>query len=240
MGYATNCTSVQSIGWAADRGARPEMEDSFVVIDKFGNAPESCFAAVYDGHGGEENRRVLYCAHLGDSRALLCGRKNGFQRLTAQSDHKACDPDETLIIESYGGFVCSERVNAKLAVSRAFGNADLKRHGPIVSNIPDIKCLLLEGDEKFVILACDGLWDVMKDEHVVQFVLQFVEVLRCDCPDMTCDEASEVLARALIEEAMVLRDSGDNITVVVILLDSMGFKSNKAPSNSRTTLIKGN
>ena len=79
------------------------------------------------------------------------------------SDHKATDPVEMKRVIEMGGTVYNDRVNGMLAISRALGDHQLKRPilaNDVVSNMPDITSTELTDGDMFVIIACDGLWDV--------------------------------------------------------------------------------
>jgi len=54
------------------------------------------------------------------------------------------------------------------AVSRAFGDARLKKRGVI--STPDIARFPLTGLESFLLLGCDGLWNVFTADDAVNFV----------------------------------------------------------------------
>jgi len=144
---------------------------------------------------------MIYFANCGDTRAVLC-RGNVAERVSV--DHKPDLEEEKLRIEALDGFVVSilgvARVNAKLAVSRAFG--DLELH-PLVTSTPYIKTVQLTEEMNFFILACDGLWDMISDEESVEIVKN------CNSPH----EAAEQLTIASLN-----RYSTDNITVVVVFL----------------------
>ena len=70
-----------------------------------------------------------------------------------------------------------QRVNGSLAVSRALGDYEYKQvegKGPceqLVSPEPEVSIIDrdLAGDE-FVVLACDGIWDVMSNEELADFI----------------------------------------------------------------------
>jgi len=66
-----------------------------------------------------------------------------------------------------------------LSCSRSFGDPDLKANSdrPILSNQPDLGCHKLAVDDLFVVLACDGVWDVLADQ--VQYETQSFAQLRC-------------------------------------------------------------
>jgi len=91
-------------------------------------------------------------------------------------------------------------VNAKLAVSRAFGDLDLH---PLVNSVPYIKTVQITEDMNFIILACDGLWDEVTDEESIEIV-------------KTCDTPHD--AASLLTITALNRLSTDNITVIVIFL----------------------
>eukprot|EP00475_Leptophrys_vorax_P035618 TRINITY_DN5891_c0_g1_i2.p1 TRINITY_DN5891_c0_g1~~TRINITY_DN5891_c0_g1_i2.p1 ORF type:complete len:464 (-),score=121.07 TRINITY_DN5891_c0_g1_i2:53-1444(-) len=111
--------------------------------------------------------RLLYCANAGDSRAVLC--RNG-EAVRLSKDHKPQDEEETKRIQAEGGFVGNHgRVNGVLAVSRALGDHMLK---PYVSCDPHITTTRLKTSDLFMIVACDGLWDVCTDQEAVDLVLQ--------------------------------------------------------------------
>lgn len=79
-------------------------------------------------------------------------------------DHKPNSKEERARIESLGGVVVwagTWRVGGVLAVSRAFGDRPLKR---FVIPTPDTKEELLGHDDEFIVLASDGLWDVMSNQ----------------------------------------------------------------------------
>eukprot|EP00633_Aureoumbra_lagunensis_P002331 CAMPEP_0197298076 /NCGR_PEP_ID=MMETSP0890-20130614/42613_1 /TAXON_ID=44058 ORGANISM="Aureoumbra lagunensis, Strain CCMP1510" /NCGR_SAMPLE_ID=MMETSP0890 /ASSEMBLY_ACC=CAM_ASM_000533 /LENGTH=564 /DNA_ID=CAMNT_0042775581 /DNA_START=317 /DNA_END=2011 /DNA_ORIENTATION=+ len=80
---------------------------------------------------------TLFCANVGDSRAILATRrpsqdpdKTNYAPLRAfplSSDHTPCRDDEAARIRAAGGWVIHKRVMGELSVSRAFGDAELKR-----------------------------------------------------------------------------------------------------------------
>merc|ERR1740123_399529 len=104
-------------------------------------------------------------ANAGDTRAVLC-RKGKAIRLT--KDHKPTDPEEAAMIRKRGGTIGRMgRVNGLLAVSRAFGDHLLK---PPVSVRPTTLKMNLGKDDSFIVIACDGVWDVLSDDEVIHYV----------------------------------------------------------------------
>eukprot|EP00931_Biecheleriopsis_adriatica_P010297 TRINITY_DN111385_c0_g1_i1.p1 TRINITY_DN111385_c0_g1~~TRINITY_DN111385_c0_g1_i1.p1 ORF type:complete len:296 (+),score=68.68 TRINITY_DN111385_c0_g1_i1:42-890(+) len=167
----------------------------------------------------EGNKRTIYTAHLGDARAVIC-RAGLAVRLTSQSDHKATDPEEAKKVIEAGGNIFNERVNGMLAISRAFGDHQLKAPNfskDIVSNVPDITSTELTQQDMFVIVACDGLWDVMEDQDSVNLVLEGLREFMMVVPEGMHDRKfmGQILARMLIEEALA-RGTSDNVTCLMV------------------------
>ncbi|KJE94976.1 protein phosphatase 2c [Capsaspora owczarzaki ATCC 30864] len=118
---------------------------------------------------------TVYCGNAGDSRALLS--KNGVAQPLSY-DHKPNNPEEFQRIKAAGGFVEFGRVNGNLALSRAIGDFLFKtnaRIGPkeqAVTSFPDVISMEITPEVEFVVLACDGIWDVMNNQAVTDFVRQ--------------------------------------------------------------------
>jgi len=169
----------------------------------------------------EQHSRVIYTAHLGDSRAVM-SRGGSATRLTSMTDHKATDPLEGKRVIEAGGSIINDRVNGMLAMTRALGDHLLKMPilpNDVVSNVPDITSTDLSTQDSFVILACDGLWDVMNDQQAVELVGECLRELSPIARQLEAEGRSmaEILARMLVEEALA-RGSNDNISCVVIFL----------------------
>lgn len=64
------------------------------------------------------------------------------------------------------------RVNGRLAVSRAIGDHGLK---DVVIGIPDIVCIPFNGNEDFLLMACDGLWDFVQEDDLAFMVYEMLE-----------------------------------------------------------------
>ena len=180
----------------------------------------------------ERLEQVLYTAHVGDTRAVLC-RAGAAIRLTSASDHKACDPAEWERIKQQDGAVFNERVSGMLAVSRAFGDDSMKKTPPkddpdslvmdhVVSAVPDVTSVVLDPErDAFVIVACDGLWDVVSDQEAVNLAIECLHVLRDKWKDnygtFSTNFAAEMLATCLTEEALS-RGTTDNVTCAIVFI----------------------
>ncbi|MCD9646719.1 hypothetical protein HAX54_036873 [Datura stramonium] len=115
----------------------------------------------------------LLVANAGDSRCVL-SRKG--QAYDMSRDHKPDLQAEKERITNAGGYVRCGRVNGSLNMSRAIGDMELKQNKSlpaekqIVTANPDIHTVELSNDDDFLVLACDGIWDCMSSQEVVDFV----------------------------------------------------------------------
>jgi serine/threonine protein phosphatase PrpC len=100
----------------------------------------------------------IYCANAGDTRIVL-SRKGRAVRLTF--DHKADIPEEVERIRALGGHVTDRRVLGILAVARSLGDFFLH---PYVTADPYLTVTSVSPGDEFIILACDGVWDVLSDD----------------------------------------------------------------------------
>ncbi len=111
--------------------------------------------------------------NVGDSRSIASVRGR-VQNLSY--DHKPNNELETKRILAAGGWVEFNRVNGNLALSRALGDFVFKRNETkkaeeqIVTAYPDVDIKELTADHEFILLACDGIWDVLSNEEVLDFV----------------------------------------------------------------------
>jgi len=108
---------------------------------------------------------TLTVAHVGDSRGVLC---RGGKAVVLTEDHKPDLEPEKRRIEALGGFVSfigCWRAMGILAMSRAIGDLFLK---PYVSAEPDVRAMPIVAADEFIVLASDGVYDVLNNEQVVQ------------------------------------------------------------------------
>lgn len=167
----------------------------------------TCVTAIQYKH---KDKRYLSVMNTGDSRCVLC-RDNLALALT--KDHKPYWPEENNRIKQLGGKIYFDgdwRVNG-LSVSRAFGDVEA---GPFVIHKPDIFRYQMHKTDKFLILACDGLWDVMSNQEAVNFVLS--NAYDCELKDRS--KCKENVAKKLGEYA-IAKGSEDNVTVVIAFVD---------------------
>lgn len=193
------------------------MEESFVILDDYmrtippwkNGEDQSGTTAVC----GFITKNDIICANCGDSRAIV---SSGGELKLVTRDHKPYNDEEKRRIEKAGGSVMMQRVNGSLAVSRALGDYEYKATENMpsieqqVSPLPEI--FVLERDEdrdEFLVLACDGIWDVMSNQEVLDFVHKELQIR--EDRGQICDN--------LIEECFQ-RGSRDNMSVVLVTFPS--------------------
>jgi len=156
----------------------------------------------------------LKVINLGDCRAVLCNKDNIAIPLT--KDHKPTSWEENKRIISSGGTITIDRgddprING-LSVSRSFGDLDAKPH---VSHLPDIYDYEITlGKDKFIIMGCDGVWDVLSNQDAVDFVLFAMDRLIEVSP--ACTTRSNKNIANLLGEHAIARGSQDNISVLIV------------------------
>jgi len=170
---------------------------------------------------------ILTVANVGDSRAVL---SRGGHAVALTYDHKPGRPDEVKRINALGGRVgitedeafdrvtmpcCCRSLRRKVAskplrvfpgglsVARTIGDIGLKATGLIIP-IPEAKTVELTSDDEVIILACDGVWDVLSNQDAV-------DIARKNLDDP--EKASVAIARKAFRLG-----STDNISVVTIIL----------------------
>uniref|UniRef100_A0A8C1LF54 protein-serine/threonine phosphatase n=1 Tax=Cyprinus carpio TaxID=7962 RepID=A0A8C1LF54_CYPCA len=118
--------------------------------------------------------KQLIVANAGDSRCVVSEKGKA---VDMSYDHKPEDELELTRIKNAGGKVTMDgRVNGGLNLSRAIGDHFYKRNKALppeeqmISALPDVKVLTLNEDHEFMVIACDGIWNVMSSQEVVDFV----------------------------------------------------------------------
>ncbi|KAK7285171.1 hypothetical protein RJT34_19932 [Clitoria ternatea] len=163
----------------------------------------------------------IIISNCGDSRAVLC--RSGFA-IPLSSDHKPDRPDELLRVQAAGGRVIywdGPRVLGVLAMSRAIGDSYLK---PFVISEPEVTVTERVEEDECLILASDGLWDVVSNDTACGVVRMCLKAQKPPSPpgspggeitpdgsDRACSDASMLLTKLALA-----RHSSDNVSVVVV------------------------
>eukprot|EP00427_Karlodinium_veneficum_P010413 CAMPEP_0169076084 /NCGR_PEP_ID=MMETSP1015-20121227/8161_1 /TAXON_ID=342587 /ORGANISM="Karlodinium micrum, Strain CCMP2283" /LENGTH=276 /DNA_ID=CAMNT_0009135527 /DNA_START=284 /DNA_END=1114 /DNA_ORIENTATION=+ len=161
----------------------------------------------------EAERRLLFCANCGDSRAVLCRSGGTIGHLSV--DHKPENPLERRRIEDAGGTVrrlgpCF-RVDADLNLSRSFGDfafktkSDLAFEQQKIISVPEIREFVLEPNDDFIAIGSDGVFDAMSSETLIKHVRDALD----DNKDLEC----------VVQSALMRTTSGhDNATLCLVRL----------------------
>ncbi len=150
----------------------------------------------------------IVCANAGDSRCVL-GTNKVAKGLS--EDHKPYDENERRRIEAAGGTVQWKRVDGDLAVSRALGDFQYKTRKDLpptqqkVTFLPDITIHTRTPEDDVLLLACDGLWDVMSNNEAIDLVRKIYQT-------------GEPLAQNMAEEMVDIALEKGMIPVIIVIL----------------------
>lgn len=164
----------------------------------------------------------LYLGNLGDSSSVLAVKENGYLKgYRLSKDHKPTDPEEKQRIEGNGGQVRGDRVIGPFSainMSRAIGDFMFKmplnrQQGDWIASMPHLlKPIALTPDCMFMILASDGLWNVLGDKSVEKVYSLYRKGLK-----------PTEIATQLANECGNKKHA-DNTTVIVVFFDFEGGK----------------
>ena len=207
---------------SALRSAFRSVEREVISLESLQHEGSTAVAVML--HESENGNRTLISANIGDSRAVLSRRGRA---ISLTRDHKPNDEKEKARIMALGETVEWDSYSGvyrvrNLSLSRAIGDSYAK---PYVSSEVEIKRFPLgeDGADEFIVLASDGLWDVMESQEVVTYIHH---ILRAPVPldesaMMTQRTRRRHMPRYLSNEAL-RRGSGDNICIIVVWLDREG------------------
>ncbi|CAK0904491.1 unnamed protein product, partial [Prorocentrum cordatum] len=172
----------------------------------------------------------LFVAWCGDSRAVLCRGRRGVR---LSEDHKPSTEAERARIQAAGGHVMQDpwgtwrvgreeasmlkelqqlrqrkateqRESWLLSTSRSFGDVELKVPDSLVIAQPEVRAVDLTPEDWAVVLACDGVFDVLSDQEVAEVVQQH--------------HADPVQAAKAVVQRAIDKESRDNLTAIVLRL----------------------
>ena len=204
-----------------------KLDEEFISGSTCPSAGATCSSFLMVG-------RRLFCANVGDSRVVLCRNRGRAVEMT--SDHKPTREDEAKRVKDAGGVILHRRVMGELAISRAFGDnsfkggiktmlteggADDDGHSdddgygedftaPLVIAEPEITEIDINPSlDEFILLACDGLFDVYTSADAVSFARRELIARKGD-PAMVAD--------LLCKDAIDVRGSRDNVSIMIVIL----------------------
>ncbi|KAI4324997.1 hypothetical protein MLD38_030434 [Melastoma candidum] len=160
---------------------------------------------------------LVVVANCGDSRAVIC--RDGVA-VALSEDHKPNKPDELTRIQAAGGRVINwggYRILGVLATSRSIGDQYLK---PFVISDPEVRVSPRTSSDEFLILGSDGLWDVIPNEYACWVVRKCLKGRMRRKSQEGPVENRSAEAAAVLTELAIARGSEDNITVIVVELNT--------------------
>ncbi|GBG25552.1 Protein phosphatase, putative [Hondaea fermentalgiana] len=219
---------VREIKQAAGKSLQAQADQSLRRCKSQGAAKEDAGSTATVAALFPETRQLVV-AWVGDSRAVLC--RNG-RAVPLTRDHRpAVDADERQRVLDMGGVLSgSGRLFHDLNLSRAMGSFKHKGHDlyailppfsetketdndrrlqaqNVLSSVPEICDVRLTAEDHFVIIASDGVWDVVENEIAVEICREALH------SGATANEAAETLVHHAIRAG-----SADNLSVAIMCL----------------------
>jgi len=188
-----------------------KLKNYYIHSNKMGST--ALISLIY-AKSEKSDKYNLKIINLGDTRATLCNEYNIAIQLSL--DHKPNLFCEKTRITQLGGTITESdgddpRIGG-MSVSRSFGDLDNK----YICQIPDVFDYTLDR-EKFIILGCDGVWDVLSNQDAVDFVLDRYNKLKADKKILSNFKAKseQNIANKLADYA-IAKGSTDNISLYII------------------------
>ena len=184
----------------------PDSAPVAMVADSFAG----CTAVVALVKG-----RTLYVANAGDSRCVLAEEGKAIEM---SHDHKPDLPVEIARITKAGGVVEDGRVMGNINLSRSIGDMEYKKNmglspeEQMITANPDLLTQPITQRSDYLILACDGIWDILTCQECVDMVYQ------CASRGKNLSETVEtILDRCLASDVSSCGGLGcDNMTMVLV------------------------
>ncbi|CAG9322807.1 ARX1_1 [Blepharisma stoltei] len=160
-----------------------------------------------------KNNRIIV-ANAGDSRCILA--KNG-EAIAMSHDHKPDNEIEFNRITNAKGWVQGGRVMGNLNLSRCIGDLEYKKNdglppcGQMLTSFPDIAVYEITPDCDFLVLACDGIWDMLTNQNCVNLIYE----------GMRNNKTINVIAEEILDQCLAEEAGGpgcDNMTLIIVKL----------------------
>ena len=157
---------------------------------------------IYKEFDTKYNKNIRYfaCANVGDSKCYLI-KKNSIIQIS--KDHKCTDQNEVDRIKKNGGIVFYGRVFGTLILTRSIGDREMKKYG--VCSEPFVKIEKIENDDLFIVLASDGVWDVVSEDDLFKVCLN------------NSNSNSNDICKKIID-LCIEGDTRDNVSCIVVKL----------------------
>ncbi len=169
----------------------------------------------------------IVCANAGDSRAVLC---RAGQAVPLSFDHKPSQERERARVHAAGGFIREagghHRINGNLNLSRSLGDLKYKQNRALppaeqmITAQPDLITHTIGPEDEFFVVACDGIWDVMSSQAVVDFVRPRLRQKRSPS-----SIAAELFDHCISDDPKQSSGlGGDNMTAVIVQIKPGAFR----------------
>ncbi|KAL5255587.1 hypothetical protein ACHWQZ_G010977 [Mnemiopsis leidyi] len=244
-------------GACADQNRRKKMEDRHICIPNLNNllqleGKRVSYHAVYDGHGGiDAVQYTLQHLHLNIAKSthylleparaieegFILTDKNFVQKANRENLRSGTTSVVIMITSTHlhvGWVGDSQAILARnsthidiMTPHKPDREDEKKRIEDLGGGQPDVKSLLLDGTEDFVVIACDGLWDVIPPWEAVELVVDYVKDFGVD---------ADATAKHLVTQA-VDRGSQDNVTVIIVFFEDGPLVTSCRPQKEEESAI---
>ncbi|XP_010265542.1 PREDICTED: probable protein phosphatase 2C 60 isoform X2 [Nelumbo nucifera] len=223
---------IEGLIWSPRSGDANDHVDNWA----FEEGPHSDFSGPTSGSTAcvavIRNNQLLV-ANAGDSRCVI-SRKG--QAYNLSRDHKPELEAERERILKAGGFIHAGRVNGSLNLARAIGDMEFKQNKflpaekQIVTASPDINIVELCDDDDFIVLACDGIWDCMSSQQLVDFVHE----------QLNSESKLSTVCERVLDRCLAPSTAGgegcDNMTMILVQFNKPGESKASTESSSPSEL----
>lgn len=166
---------------------------------------------------------TLYSANVGDAGILVCTRKsiggdegeltandnnnvnNGIVIRRLHECHTTDSESECAEVEARGGVLMNGRINGLINITRTLGDMNLK---PFVSPVPHTSHMGIVAGKSYIVLGCDGIWDVLSDDDIVSIA---------EANDDNSFDVNNACMRVV--DAALTKGSTDNLSCVIATIN---------------------
>ncbi|CAD7943486.1 unnamed protein product [Amoebophrya sp. A25] len=216
-GNSAAASSTNSPGSKSTEEEESDISKDLKDLDPDDEVQAGCTAVVAWRQGSQ-----LLIANAGDSRAVLC--RNG-KAVALSTDHKPELPGETSRIKKAFGYIENGRVNGNLNLSRAIGdltykkNTDITPEEQVITADPEITSWTLQDDDDFLILGCDGIWEIKTNQEIVDYVKERLHECKGEGARPLSWICEQFMDSILSEDIARTEGMGcDNMTMIIIEL----------------------
>jgi len=191
-----------------------KTDEQFLSTEQYVYNDDGCACIFTLCHTDENGVVKLINGNIGDSRTVFAKKENNsYKAIPCTFDHKPTDAKEKERIEAAKGYVSLQRVDGQLALSRAFGDRQLKTPTDFpgekkkVTANPEFVLITDGTSNDFVFMACDGIYeaDIFNRQDVIDWIAVKLE---------TTDDLAQICA-SLLDECLE-RGSHDNMSAMIM------------------------